>query len=463
MTDTAAISTERVRTTDDAMDAGRRARRRTPRSALADLAVGERDPLGILAEQHLHRIPELVPLRIERMSADPFAFFRGAAALQAADLARGPSTDILVASCGDAHVANFGYFASPQRTLVFDVNDFDEAAWAPWEWDVKRLVTSIIVAGRATHRDSQVVRQSALASVWAYARSINTYARRAAVDRYFEHFEARASMGSMRKSSRDAVTTAIRAAEKRTGRRSARTLTTIGQDGRIRFIDRPPTMVHGSGDEMSRLNDNMLRYRLTANVDVRMVLAQYDVTDIVMRVVGVGSVGTVCALVALQDGDGRALILQGKQAQRSALEEYGSVPQPDALVDHVERYGQGGRVVALQRILQALSDPFLGHLRAEAGDFYVRQFHDMKGSLDVALLDDRAFRRYGEACAEVLARAHAQSPTVREVAGYLGRGRKAASAIVKWSDRYARLSLGDYRAFVTANASAAANAEKPAG
>jgi hypothetical protein len=184
-----------------------------------------------------------------------------------------------------------------------------------------------------------------------------------------------------------------------------------------------------------------------------MLLTNYTVSDIARRVVGVGSVGTLCTLVLMQDGEGNALILQGKEAGRSVLEEYGGIVQPEALIDHVAENGEGGRVVAMQRILQAVSDPFLGHLQAYQGDFYVRQFHDMKGGIEMEGLDDRPFRVYAESCAATLARAHAQSANAAVVAGYIGNGRVVGEALLEWSLAYAALSRKDYDAFVAAQSS----------
>jgi uncharacterized protein (DUF2252 family) len=430
---------------------GKAAREASPRSALAHLSVGERNPLAILDEQNATRMQELVPLRIERMSASPFAFYRGTAAIQAADLARDPHSGIMVASCGDAHVSNFGFFASPQRTLMFDLNDFDEAAWAPWEWDVKRLVTSIVIAGQSTARDDAVVQDAALAAVRTYARSMTANTKRSTVRRFFEHFDAESGIAAMDSESQRTMRAAIKAAEKRTGDRAARKLTTVGEDGRLMFVERPPTMLHTTPEIEGRLQDNMTKYAASANVDVRLVLSQYTVSDIALRVVGVGSVGTLCSIIALQDGDANALVLQGKQAGRSVLEQYGGIEQPEALQTLVAAEGEGGRVVALQRILQAVSDPFLGHLRAYAGDFYVRQFNDMKGGVDMDQLEDRAFHEYGESCAAVLARAHAQSPHAAQVAGYIGNGRIVGEALLEWGYAYANLSRADYEAFVAAN------------
>lgn len=433
---------------------GRAARRRTPRRALSQLSGDARDPLGILERQNATRVAELVPLRIERMSANPFAFYRGTAALQAADLARDPHSGILVPSCGDAHVANFGFYASPQRTLVFDLNDFDEAAWAPWEWDVKRLITSVVIGGQATSRDERVVTDAALAAVRTYARAMATYAQRSPLLRFFEHLDVRAFADAADGKTRSVLEEAMRDAQKRTAERAARRLTEKLPDGRLTFVEHPPAMTHGDAESRARLQANMQRYTGSANVDIRMLLSHYAISDLARRVVGVGSVGTLCGLVLLQDGDGNALLLQAKQAGESVLVEDGGIEQPPEATAYIAEHGHGGRVVALQRILQAVSDPFLGHLRSETGDFYVRQFRDMKGSIETEVIEDRPFRAYAEACAATLARAHAQSPNAAVVAGYIGSGRVVGEALLEWAYAYAALSKSDYDAFVAEHSDA---------
>jgi uncharacterized protein (DUF2252 family) len=433
---------------------GRAQRQTVARSTLSVLSKDGRDPLGILDRQNQTRVPELVPLRTERMSASPFAFYRGTAAIQAADLGRDPHSGILVPSCGDAHVANFGFYASPQRTLVFDLNDFDEAAWAPWEWDVKRLVASIVIAGQATSRDERVVTDAALAAVRTYARAMAANTSRSPLTRYFERFDLDAAVDSADSATQGVMREAIKDAEKRTGERAARKLTQTEPDGRKTFIERPPTMVHVDTATEARLHENIRRYRESTNIDIRMLLTHYTVSDLAMRVVGVGSVGTRCALVLLQDGDGNSLIMQAKQSGTSVLLEHGKITQPPEVSAYISRFGQGGRVVAMQRILQAVSDPFLGHLEAATGDFYVRQFHDMKGGIDMETLEDAPFRRYAQVCAATLARAHSQAPTAANVAGYIGNGRVVGEAILEWAYAYAALSRSDYDAFVAANGSA---------
>lgn len=431
---------------------GRAARDRVPRRALAELVLDGRDPMAILDAQDAGRVAELVPIRTERMAASPFTFYRGTAALMAADLARSPQTGLQVGSCGDAHVSNFGLYASPQRTLVFDLNDFDEAAWAPWEWDLKRLVTSVVIAGQSTARDDDVVSTAARHAVETYARGLEGAARRSPVHRYYDRFDAVAAAAADPESRR-ALKHAVRAAEKRTGTVAARRLTKAGKRGGLRFIESPPTMTRADRAVAARVDDVFGEYVRSASVDIRVLLQSYAVTDVARRVVGVGSVGTRCYLVALQDGDEHALLLQAKEAGPSVLIEYGGVVQPEAVSQYIDEFGDGGRVVAMQRILQAVSDPFLGHLRGTGADgvpdraFYVRQFHDKKGGFDMDALEDDAFLWYADACAATLARAHSQSPDAAAVVGYLGNGHRAAEAITAWGYAYAALSRSDWELF----------------
>ncbi|BDV32193.1 DUF2252 domain-containing protein [Microbacterium terricola] len=432
------------------VEEGRQARSAVARSSLSQLGTGPRDPLGIIAAQNSTRLPDLIALRTERMSASPFAFYRGSAALMAADLARGPSSGISVASCGDAHLANFGFYASPQRTLVFDVNDFDEAAWAPWEWDVKRLVTSVVIAGEATARDEVAVREAALSAVRTYARVIAAAIERTPLERYYSNLTPADAMRTLDRRSRAALKAAMADAERRTTERAARRITAPAENGRLVFVENPPTMTHVEDELEDRLQELIDRYRDTANVDIKMILTHYAVSDAARRVVGVGSVGTRCFLVVLQDGDGSALLLQAKEAGRSVLVQYGGTEQPPAFHSVVEQSGEGARVVALQRILQSVSDPFLGHLRALRGDMYVRQFHDMKGGIDAETLEDAPFLRYANACASSLARAHSQSVHAANVAGYIGNGRVIGESILEWAYDYAAVSRADYDAFIAA-------------
>jgi uncharacterized protein (DUF2252 family) len=436
---------------DEHLAEGRAARTRVPREALAELPAGERDPMGILDAQDKERVSELVPIRTERMAASAFAFYRGTAALMAADLARGPSSGVMVGSCGDAHVSNFGLYASPQRTLVFDLNDFDEAAWAPWEWDIKRLVTSIVIAGQSTNRDDKVIREASLDAVRVYARSIGAGAKRTPVKRYYDRFDAVAAAHAVDEETRRVIEAAVKDADKRTGAREAKKITRIDDGGRLVFVDTPPTMTHVPADAEERLLKVLGDYFVSTNIDIRVLLQKYTLSDLVLRVVGVGSVGTRCFVMAMQDGNNDALLLQGKEAGQSVLIEHGGVEQPPEVTRYIDQHGDGGRVVAMQRILQAVSDPFLGHVRRSPEgtqrDFYFRQFRDKKGGFDMDALDDVSFHWYADACAATVARAHGQSPTGSTVAGYIGGGRTAGEAILTWAYAYADLSRADWQLF----------------
>ena len=426
---------------------GRARAREIPPSELAALATGGRDPLGILARQNIDRDPELVPLRIERMSESPFTFYRGSAAVMAADLAASPHSGVLVASCGDAHVSNFGFYASPSRRLVFDLNDFDEAAWAPWEWDVKRLVTSVLIGGAASARDGAVVERAARQVVKTYLGAIRRAIESTPLERYFAHFDIEASRDHLDDAARRAIKKAVKDAQKRTGERAVRRITEEGEDGIRRIILRPPTTVPPPEHVIGLVHELFQDYRRSTSHDIALLFEHFSIVDIARRVVGVGSVGTRCYLVLLQDGDGNAMLMQPKQASRSVLAEYGRVPQPKALEQLIHTSGEGARVVALQRILQALSDPFLGHIRSPEHDFYARQFHDMKGGIDVEDLEDEPFVTYAVACAAVLARAHAQSRPAPRIIGYAGDGEEITDAILEWSSAYAARSRADWEAF----------------
>ena len=436
----------------DLLDHGIAARKRTPRRALAELSGGTRDPLGILTAQNRDRIPDLVPLRAERMAVTPFTFYRGTAALMAADLADAPHSGILVASCGDAHVSNFGFYASAERSLMFDLNDFDEAAWAPWEWDLKRLVASVVVGGQASGRPDDVIDEAVRGAVATYARGIARASELSPTARYFTHFSVESARGLLDKASQKVIRGAVKQAERRTGERAVRRLTEVDAAGRRRFLPQAPTTSPVGAEVLELVHDLVAQYRRTATADIAMLFEHFSVSDIARRVVGVGSVGTRCYLVLFQDGEGNTLLMQPKQASRSVLVEYGRIEQPTTLQEVIDASGEGARVTSMQRILQALSDPFLGHLRGPNADFYVRQFHDMKGSIDVEELEDGPFITYAQACAATIARAHSQSVTASEVAGYIGSGRVVGQALLDWARAYAEVSLADYREFLAASA-----------
>lgn len=432
--------------------AGRARRKAVPRGALAERAAARRDPVALLEEQNADRVADLVPLRMARMLADPFAFFRGTAGLMAHDLAQDPHSGILVAACGDAHLTNFGFYASPERRLVFDLNDFDEAALAPWEWDVKRLLTSVVVAGRHAGYDEARVRAAATDAFAVYVRSLRRLAALPPTDRYFAHATAADVGRSLDQRSRAVFRRAISSAGKRTAARAVRRTTVRGPDGSLRFVEDPPTMTHVLPETQRGAEHLYADYLASVGVDLALVLAHYAPVDVVRRVVGVGSVGTRCFLVLLAGADDDVFMLQVKEATESVLVRYGGIAQPPVVGRPIAAGGHGVRVIGFQRVLQASSDPFLGNVRAGGRDYYVRQFHDMKGSIDLAELGYEGFVDYADGCAAILARAHAQSLTAEEVVGYVGSSRAAGRAVVDWAFAYARQSLADYEALRAAAA-----------
>lgn len=425
--------------------AGRAIRKTAPRRALAERAATSRDPVAHLEEQNETRLEHLIPLRFGRMLASPFTFYRGSAGLMALDLAEDPHSGIPVLACGDAHISNFGFFASPERHLVFDLNDFDEVAIAPWDWDVKRLVTSVIIGGRDNRYSEKQIRKSALAAISAYVQTLRAIITRSPVERFFTLARAETLPSGIDSTTRAVLARTMRSAQKRTSERVVRRSTVRDAEGKLRFIEQPPRMTRLdalSGELVDRL---ATEYRSTVSFDVASVLAQYRPTDTARRVVGVGSVGTRCALQLFEGADDDTLVLQIKQANKSVLVQYGRFPQPERLSATVARLGEGARVINGQRLLQAVSDPFLGHLRHDGAEFYVRQFHDMKGSVDLARFDPQGFRDYGMLCATLLARGHAQSPLAVEIVGYIGSSDRVADAILEWCYAYAEQSLADYR------------------
>jgi uncharacterized protein (DUF2252 family) len=438
----------------ESRELGKSLRRVVARSELADRRATTRDAVAHLREQNTTRLPDLVPLRMQRMLASPFAFYRGTAGLMALDLGHDPHSGILVASCGDAHLSNFGFYASPERRLVFDVNDFDEAAVAPWEWDVKRLIASVVVGGREAGYGHSDIEDIAMRAIAQYVTVLRRLVEQSPTDRYFARLNVESGRRQMSRDGRRVLDAALAAAERRTASRAVRRTTERDPDGKLRFVENPPTMVRfrldeatppAHGERAESVHALFGQYRDTVDIDVDTVLAQYEPTDLARRVVGVGSVGTRCYLQLLQGADEDALLLQVKEASESVVSQYGHIPQPARITQGVAAYGEGFRVVGMQRVLQAVSDPFLGHLEANGRSFYVRQFHDMKGSVELDGLAVDAYHDYVISCAAFLGRAHAQSPTAGQVLGYIGRSDAAARAIVTWSAAYADQSLRDYR------------------
>ncbi|MUN64088.1 DUF2252 domain-containing protein [Kocuria sediminis] len=443
-------------------EAAERARERCPLPAhgLLEPAGAQRDPVALLRSQDEGRLPELVPLRHERMAASPFAFFRGAALVMAHDLARRPATGLEVQLCGDAHLSNFGVFGTPERRLLFDLNDFDETARGPWEWDVLRLAASLAVAGRQNGVGRGERRGVVAAAARSYRRAVRGFARESTLAVWYaaadteqvRHQYARGKEASRR------TEAALRKARSRDSRRLLGTLTEEVA-GRPRFASDPPVLVPARellgpagrtalAERMTRLLDG---YRETLVSDRRFLLDQFDVVDIARSVRGLGSVGTRSWLVLLTGrADGEPLFLQVKEAGESALTAAGAVPSgaPGA--------GHGGeRVVAGQRLMQAASDTFLGWLSVVDADgvprdYYVRQLRDWKASAAVERMTPGGMRSYGELCGWTLARAHARSGDRMALAAYLAKGKVLDEALADFAEAYADRNDEDHRRFCAA-------------
>jgi uncharacterized protein (DUF2252 family) len=433
-----------VEVVEDDLARGRALRKTASRRALAELVPCRRSATEILVEQNRNRLPELVGLRFARMLTDPFSFYRGSAAVMAADLAASPSSGVEVLCCGDAHLSNFGIYAAPHRALVFDLNDFDEAAAAPAEWDLKRLITSAIVGGRHAGYSEKIIRGFAVDAISEYRNGLQAMLDMNVLDRYYLRLEPERYLNEVSGCLASVIKRTARRARKRSSARVFGRIMEPGPDGTLRLRESPPVLQHIGVDLEASLVDSFREYLTGVPADVALLLSHFRVTDVALRVVGVGSVGTRCYLVILTGPDDTPLILQVKEATRSVLDEYGSVQQPKTLHVAVEALGQGVRVVNGQRILQAMSDVFLGALRKDGRDFYVRQFQDMKGTVETEGMSPTAFGQYVGACALSLARGHAQSANASMLRGYVGNSDTVSAAILDWSYAYADKSLDDF-------------------
>jgi uncharacterized protein (DUF2252 family) len=450
---------------------GKEARDQTPPSSHAGWApaTDRPDPVGLLEEQNLTREPDLVPVRHGRMLVSPFTFYRGAAKIMAADLADTPTAGLKVQLCGDAHLSNFGVFASPERRLLFDLNDFDETLPGPFEYDVKRMAASFTIAARNngfTKADTKAVTQG---SVAAYREAMAGFAAMGTMEVWYAHLDEEELMQGVRsaaaessrtkkerKAAKRAEKTAEKAAAKARTRDSLQALSKLGEvvDGRYRIVSQPPIVVpmrelaatYGlSAEEVERgLHEQFRAYRATLQDDRRRLLERFELVDVARKVVGVGSVGTRAFIGLLQGRDQQdPLFLQVKEATASVLE--GHLPK--------SRYKQHGqRVVDGQRMMQAASDIYLGWTRGVDVNrhFYWRQLRDMKGSAEVEAMAPLGLRFYAGICGWTLARAHARSGDPVAIAAYLGEGDQFDRSISDFAKRYAEQNELDYQAFAKA-------------
>ena len=404
------------------------------------------DPVEMVLAQNEGRVLDLVPIRHGRMSQSPFAFYRGTAAIMAADLAHTPSSGLRVQACGDAHLSNFGAFATPERSVIFDLNDLDETLPAPWEWDLKRLTASVVLAGRHIHLKQSETARAARAAVRSYREHMAEYAFMTALDIWYDRIELKRLI--------DAVPDEEKRArmEKKIEKARGRTVAAhdfpklaehVGTTPRIK--DNPPLIFHSA--EHGAVSSEEIKaawalYHDSLPEHIRVLFDRFHLCDLAVKVVGVGSVGTTCLIALFMAADDDPLFLQIKQANPSVLEPY-------AGKSLYENHGQ--RVVVGQRLMQAASDSFLGWTVSPRGrHLYVRQLRDMKISAEIDTLDDEGLRRYAEACAWALSRAHARSGDPAMIAGYMGSSRTFDEAICDFAGDYADQAERDHNAFVKA-------------
>jgi uncharacterized protein (DUF2252 family) len=440
---------------------GKTARAEVPRSshAVFEPTAHRLDPIELLERQADARVPELVPIRYGRMLVSPFTFYRGAALIMASDLAATPRSGLLAQCCGDAHLSNFGLYASPERRLVFDINDFDETLPGPWEWDVKRLAVSMLIAARNSGFSVKNQERAVLDTVGEYRERMATFAAMGNAEVWYTRFEIEELIphlrsrvgGKMRKRLDRAVAKALT-------RDSLQAFSKLSRevDGERHIVSEPPLIVrlddYEDTEDRDRIRaglERLLReYSFTLQHERRVFLAQFRLVDLARKVVGVGSVGARAAIALLLGRDGQdPLFLQIKEAQPSVMEEF---------VAPSEYQNSGERVVAGQRIMQASSDILLGWLRdaqsvqGASRDYYVRQLRDWKGSIAIEVMNPRALSVYGQLCAVTLSHAHARSGDRVAIAAYLGRGDIFDRAILAFSEAYAEQNDRDYSALVEA-------------
>ena len=423
---------------------GKRRRTDVPRSSHAVwVPAPDRDPVAQVDAAAGGRLSALVPLRNARMEETPFTFFRGTAMIMAADLASSPVSGITVQACGDAHCLNFGGFATPERNLIFDLNDFDETLPGPWEWDLKRLVTSVLLAGRQREFKERSCEIAALAAAQAYRTRMADLAASPALDVFYARLDAAKILASARdvairmrrnRIADEAATASVHAAVERFTEVVA---------GVRRFKEEPPILFHSSETERAGfdIEEIFVNYAETLGPDVRALFDRYTLLDHAIKVVGVGSVGTRCGVGLFSAGDDDMLILQVKEARPSVLERYLT---PSGFAN------QGERVVRGQRLMQAASDVFLGWASSGDRDFYVRQFKDMKASADLDAADQYQLREYAHWCGWALATAHARSGDAAAIAGYIGKRETLDRALLAFARDYAEQVEKDHAAFVAA-------------
>jgi uncharacterized protein (DUF2252 family) len=422
---------------------GKARRKAVSRAAHAELGVAkhDRDIIAMLEASNHDRLEQLVPVRHSRMLESPFAFFRGSAVVQAADLSATPNSGIVVQACGDCHLMNFGGFATPERDLVFDINDFDETFPAPWEWDVKRLAASLVLAARWKGHTANRSVAAVAAAALRYRQMMLEYADMPTMDVWYSRITYRSLLDRTQSNAKVAklIAADVRRARSRTAEHVFQKITTKVADT-PRIVDQPPLIYHPQAEDLHGSAQAVLtKYAGTLREDYRALLARFRYLDAAIKVVGVGSVGTRCFIVLLQGEHDDPLFLQIKEARQSVLQPFfGRSPWKN----------EGERVVSGQRLMQAVSDIFLGWARGPRGrDLYVRQLRDMKVSLELDKVQAEHLVLYGGLCGAALARAHAKAGRAQEIAGYLGGSTTFDEALGQYATGYADQVERDYEAF----------------
>lgn len=424
---------------------GRVARVRLPLADHAAWRASDRlsDPIDLIAEQATTRIPDLVPIRHGRMAVSPATFYRGAALPMAADLARHPNSGLKAQLGGDAHLSNFGLFASPERDLLFDMNDFDETLAGPFEWDVKRLAASCIVAARGRGFTEHEGRRAAHVAVRSYRERMHAYAGMGALDIYYSRVDVAEIMEYVAKRARPYLASTVKAATHRDALAEFAKLTAVDDSGERRLIDHPPTMFHSPLVDAGDADIALKHYRSTLQEDRRQLLDRFRFVDAAIKIVGVGSVGLAAVVVLMVEGaSGDPLFMQVKEAEASVLERFLAASSFD---------NHGERVVAGQRRLQAASDILLGWTKGRLGrHVYVRQLHDQKGSAVIEAMTADDLTTWAELCGWALARGHARSGDPASIAAYLGDDDAFDHAIGEFAVAYADQTERDFAAFTAA-------------
>jgi uncharacterized protein (DUF2252 family) len=438
-------SQARFRSREERIQIGKSLRERLPRSrhAIWQPPAAGREPIEIIEASNRGRLQELIPIRYGRMLRSPFTFLRGSAALMAYDLATTPKTDIIVQACGDCHLLNFGFFATPERNLVFDINDFDETLPAPWEWDLKRLVVSFVIAGRDSDLSDRESKAAAIDCARSYREHLREYSRLSPLEVWYTRIGAEQAieMAPDEKTRKLREQMMTKARERIIEHLYPKIVTQTG--GRNRFVDQPPILYHVNEPDWETLvREGLEDYRQSLPEERRVLFDRYRLEDFALKVVGIGSVGTRCYIALFFSEDNHPLILQVKEACPSVLEPYTAKSQYE---------NQGQRVVTGQRLMQSSSDIFLGWTQGRRGNnFYLRQLRDMKFSLPIEGVSAVQLQRYAEFCGWTLARAHAKSGDAATISGYLGKGDQFDLALGEFAIAYAEQTERDHVALVEA-------------